>query len=185
MTATMARLVLAMLLLPATGAVFLLTFFAVVRPFGPPGLGRISFVWMIVYSFVGAYWVLLWRSEVRWNGRRIAQTGVATVIALACGAAAGCLVKIAGPWVPVQLVVLIGGGTVPIVWVLGTVLVWRETPRERAERLSARAGAVVCPLCGYNLAGLRESRCPECGTSFTLDQLVAAQPPAAVPHAEL
>lgn len=31
---------------------------------------------------------------------------------------------------------------------------------------------VPCPSCGYNLRGLREARCPECGSSFTIEQLV-------------
>ena len=74
------------------------------------------------------------------------------------------------PAVPASL---IGGGFVPIVWVLATVLVWRETPQERIERLiAAGTDAVCCPVCGYNMTGLRESRCPECGSTFTLDQLL-------------
>lgn len=72
---------------------------------------------------------------------------------------------------------LVGGGVVPIAWVLATVLIWRETPAERMERISAAGGdAVCCPICGYNMTGLHESRCPECGSKFTLDQLLAGQP---------
>ena len=52
-----------------------------------------------------------------------------------------------------------------------------ETARERAERLNASGrDGVVCPTCGYNLTGLTEPRCPECGSQFTLDQLLASQP---------
>jgi rubrerythrin len=58
-----------------------------------------------------------------------------------------------------------------------TVLVWRETNAERAARLAAvGASEIVCPVCGYRMAGLREARCPECGAAFTIEQLVAAQP---------
>jgi len=32
-----------------------------------------------------------------------------------------------------------------------------------------------CPKCGYRMVGLREARCPECGTEYTLDDLVAQQ----------
>jgi hypothetical protein len=73
---------------------------------------------------------------------------------------------------------VLGGGTVPIVWVLATVLVWRETSAERVARMSNLVSnpSVVCPFCGYNLSGLREARCPECGASFTLDALAASQP---------
>jgi hypothetical protein len=65
----------------------------------------------------------------------------------------------------------------PLLWLIATVLIWRETPAERGRRLHAagRSG-VSCPTCGYNLTGLSESRCPECGTRFTLDELMAAQP---------
>jgi hypothetical protein len=44
--------------------------------------------------------------------------------------------------------------------------------------LAAFGSTVVCPLCGYNLTGLRQAACPECGDTFTLDQLAAAQPRA-------
>jgi DNA-directed RNA polymerase subunit RPC12/RpoP len=30
---------------------------------------------------------------------------------------------------------------------------------------------IACPSCGYNLRGLKEAKCPECGAEFTLDQL--------------
>lgn len=185
MTATMARLILAMLLLPATGAVFLLSFFALIRPAGPPGTLAILIVWFIVYAFVAAYWLLLWTNVVRWTAARISRTAVVSGVALLIGAGIGLLLTALAPWAPGQVVILVGGGTVPITWVLGTVIVWRESPRERTDRLSRLGASVLCPLCGYNLAGLRESRCPECGGSFTLDQLAAAQPRAAAESAEL
>ena len=76
-----------------------------------------------------------------------------------------------------EIGVLFGGGLPPIVWVLATVLIWRETPQERMQRITAMGtDSVSCPVCGYNLTGLREARCPECGSSFTLDQLLSGQP---------
>jgi hypothetical protein len=102
-----------------------------------------------------------------------------TVLSAFLGCALGTLCFAMARWIPVQFAVLIGGGTVPIAWVLGTVIVWRETAPERAQRLAAFGAAVVCPLCGYNMAGLRTACCPECGGTFTLEQLVAAQPRAA------
>ena len=34
---------------------------------------------------------------------------------------------------------------------------------------------VNCPTCGYSLIGLRDLRCPECGSEFTIDELIRAQ----------
>ena len=31
---------------------------------------------------------------------------------------------------------------------------------------------VCCPGCGYNLAGLPEHRCPECGRQFTMEEFI-------------
>jgi putative transposase len=31
-----------------------------------------------------------------------------------------------------------------------------------------------CPHCGYNMTGLHEARCPECGTQYTLNELFAS-----------
>jgi hypothetical protein len=175
MTATIVRLVLAMLMLPATGAVFLLSFIALVRS-GPPSVATILGVWTIVYTFVAIYWLALWWPMVRWTGHRFASTVAVTALSLVIGAVVAGLCFALAPRLPVQLMMLVGGGTVPIAWVLGTVLIWRETPAERAQRLAAFGSTIVCPLCGYNMAGLRTATCPECGGAFTLDQLAAAQP---------
>ena len=174
MTAMVARLVLAMLLLPMTGAVFVVTMTTMIRPAGPPDTSQLLTLWGIVYLFVGLYWVLLWAGVVHWTTRRIVLTAAATVVSLALGAVVGLVAIIMNHVLPGPLALMAGGGIVPIVWVLATVLVWKETPAERVQRLAGiGAPAVTCPLCGYNLAGLHEARCPECGGQFTLDQLVS------------
>lgn len=189
MTRTVARLILAMLLLPCTGAVFLLLFLALVVPAsagGPPPVGRLLVMWGLLYVFVGVYWVVLWRDMVPWNQRRIALTAVATALSLAGGlvVALGCMAI--HRQVPAAIATLIGGGTVPITWVLATVLIWRETAAERLARLTAHGmPAIACPLCGYNLAGLTEARCPECGGNFTLEQILLARPRPGPQPAEL
>ncbi len=35
--------------------------------------------------------------------------------------------------------------------------------------------ALRCPACNYSMVGLKESRCPECGREYTLDELLARQ----------
>ena len=188
MTRTVARLILAMLLLPCTGAVFVLLFATILasNPGGPPPVSRLLLMWSILYVFVGAYWIVLWRDMVTWNRRRVTLTAVATVLSLAggCAVALGCLAL--NRRLPPPIAVLFGGATVPITWVLSTVLIWRETAAERLGRLTAHGmPALACPLCGYDLSGLTEARCPECGATFTLEQLVLARPRAVPQPAEL
>src|SRR5437762_10805919 len=171
MTATIARLILAMLILPATGAVFLLTFILIVARSGwpgPPTLLSVSALWTIVYAFVATYWILLWRTTVKWTAARVRNTALAALLALAGGVGFALAAVTVNRQVPAGIALLLGGGTVPIVWVLATVLLWRETRTERVARMSKRANSptVLCPICGYNLTGLREARCPECGGSF-------------------
>jgi DNA-directed RNA polymerase subunit RPC12/RpoP len=68
---------------------------------------------------------------------------------------------------------------VVLTWLAVAVFIWCETPAEPAERIEGSSkSAVACPTCGYNLTGLSEARCPECGTRFTLDELLALQPNA-------
>ena len=181
MTATIARLILAMLILPATGAVFLLAFVAILARTGgggPPGAWAVALLWTIVYAFVATYWILLWRSTVRWTAARVRNTALAGLLALAGGSAFAAALLILSRALPSGIAMLLGGGGVPIVWVLATVLLWRETPAERLARMTNLVNnpSVLCPVCGYNLSGLREARCPECGARFTLDELAAGQP---------
>ena len=185
MTATVARLVLAMLLLPVSGTLFLILFAAVLARGGPgpPTVARVVAVWAMVDLFIAAYWIVLWLGVVRWDRRRVLWTAGGTLLALLGGVAFALACGSLNPHLPAPLATLFGGGVVPIAWVLITVLLWRETPRERFERLAGLGlgpgRSVSCPVCDYSMAGLREARCPECGTHYTLDQLIAAQPHAA------
>jgi hypothetical protein len=125
------------------------------------------------WIFVGAWWFLLWRKSVRWTGGRIVFTLAATGLSLLMAAAVYSLVK---NIVDSNFGSFIGSTCAPMLWLVGTIFAWRETRAERAERVSrSTRGAVACPTCGYNLTGLREARCPECGSQFTLDQLLAVQ----------
>ena len=189
MTRTVARLILAMLILPCTGVVFILLFVILVAnnsgP-GPPSVARLLLMWFLLYAFVGAYWTVLWHDMVPWNRRRVMFTAGATVLSLAIGAAVALVTLAVNRQVPPPIAVLFGGGTVPITWVLSTVLIWRETAAERLGRLTAHGMSVIaCPLCGYNLAGLTEARCPECGANYTLEQLVLVRPRPVPQPAEL
>jgi len=59
------------------------------------------------------------------------------------------------------------------------ILIWLSTVQRllRGKPVfgSDRQVDVHCPSCGYSLVGLTELRCPECGTRFTIDELIRAQ----------
>ncbi len=177
MSRLVARLILAMLILPVSGALFVLLLAVAVGPGPPPTVLTLLVIWCLVYAFVVVYWLALWRSLVRWTTGRMQNTVAATVLAPLFGVVVGLvLFEMFGTSDP-EFAAFVAGGTVPIVWVLATVLIWRETAAERIERLAGQGRETVCcPRCGYNLTGLSEARCPECGSRFTLDELVRAQP---------
>lgn len=64
----------------------------------------------------------------------------------------------------VLLVLMTAGLTlfvVFLIWRHGYIRGWRK----------ARDKAPMCPQCGYNLSGLTQCRCPECGTEYRLEEL--------------
>jgi hypothetical protein len=129
---------------------------------------------VVTWVAVGVYWVLLWRKSVRWTSERVRGTWGAVGGAVVAGVLAGSAVS----GIDAGFGGFVGGVAAILIWLFATVLIWRESPAERVERL-ASGGSVptlVCPTCGYNLTGLREPRCPECGAQYTLDQLLTAQP---------
>ncbi len=181
MTRLLSRILLTILMVPLAIAIF----FSVMVPL----IYEREFRYILLSSyaavtlFVVYYWLKLWRGDVRWTDRRIYATWLSAPAALLLG----CLIGIAitflfasfnryrGYWDWDMFIVFAGLWTI-LLWLIFTVLLWRETPAERAERVRQNAGDVLfCPKCGYNMTGLYESRCPECGTRYTLDQLAAAQ----------
>jgi len=71
------------------------------------------------------------------------------------------------PWIDVGVIVLV---TLTVgVTLLAVYLIWRDG-YIRGWR-SGRATPPTCPRCGYNLSGLTQCRCPECGAEYRLDDL--------------
>ena len=187
MSRLVARILLSMLMFPLAVMLYVLTV-AVVEQLGQPiGSGGYRnkeeqmFLAAGVVTWVGvaAYWCLLWRSSIRWTGARVGGT---------VAAAAGAVVVAGLISVVVASAFSIGNGSASfalslggilsiLLWLFATIFLWRETAVERAARVAGSgSSAVACPNCGYNLTGLGEARCPECGSRFTLDELLAAQP---------
>lgn len=129
---------------------------------------------LVAWIFIALYWVQLWRQSVHWSARRVRQTLWLVLAAIVAGIVVAMIV-----W-PIErnFGAFVGSALAPLLWVVGTIFVWRETSEESARRMGSagRGAGLVCPSCGYNLTGLREARCPECGTQYTLDELFAAQP---------
>ncbi|MCK6484872.1 MAG: hypothetical protein HUU26_01490 [Gemmatimonadaceae bacterium] len=68
---------------------------------------------------------------------------------------------------------------VVLIGAAGVVMLWLSAVH-KARRHRAVVGAddlvnVFCPECGYSMIGLHEPRCPECGATFTLDELIRRQ----------
>lgn len=187
MSQLIARILLAISLWPLAALVYIITFFVVVEGmrgsyYSDRGARGFCLAGAVAWIFMAAYWVLLWRKSVVWTPQRRGLTFGALVGAFFAGAVVGVVM---GGIVAADFGWFMGSITAPVLWLVATVFIWRESAAERGARL-ARSGrdAVVCPTCGYNLTGLGETRCPECGTRFTIDQLLAAQPARAAADLE-
>jgi hypothetical protein len=170
----LSRILLALLMFPAMGIVwFCGTHWLYKRT--PYNLGdSVLFSGIATWACTATYWCLLWRRTVRWTWSRVIGTIASAGASAFGGLLIGWLLRDLGAGVSY----FAGTSATMVVWLIATVLLWRETPEERAARLQALGGGggIVCPACGYNLTGLTEPRCPECGARYTLDELLAAQP---------
>lgn len=118
--------------------------------------------------FVVVWWAI-WRRDVQRTRLRIARTLIALPLTIAASAAVGNLLS---PfWMPSAHLVL-AWSLWATLWLAATSVIWRETPAERLERTSKRV--IRCVQCGYDLTGLTEARCPECGKQYTLNEIVAS-----------
>ena len=112
--------------------------------------------------------LIIWLPVVQWTRKKRIGTWIISLCLVIPAAGLAALAAIYQNYIalPASLVFsLIGGGIALILlnWI------WWTPPHQRAS-----AGAVPCPRCGYDLRGQRECRCPECGQSFDLSQIVAA-----------
>ena len=123
-------------------------------------------------------WIAVWRGQVVWNGWRRSLTYASVLWSLGVGSTLGLGMNAITNQEEVGII--FAGLFWFVTWIPSTALVWRETARERAARLKTIAvGTVNCPNCGYNMTGLHEARCPECGTRYTLNELFASLQEAA------
>jgi uncharacterized paraquat-inducible protein A len=184
MSRLVSRILLSILMFPLAGMVYVVTFVAgasVLR--NATSVYRGSETELFVGSgaatwlFVGVYWCLLWRHSIRWSSRRVVGTILSAIGAAVVGIVIGVFTAVVVVSVgDGSFGAFVGGVVAILLWLIATVFLWRETVIERASRISSSSrSAITCPTCGYNLTGLSEARCPECGSKFTLDELIALQ----------
>lgn len=146
-------------------------------------------------TFVGAYgvcavlsvvlWWLVWRGAVRWTSQRTVRTAL-LVAMMVVAPFAPLAPRLHVDWFDtiVRVIPLL----VLAVWFAGTAWAWRLEPGEMPTSIRQMIAAstltngthamddnsvsVPCGNCEYDLRGLREARCPECGWTTTLDALV-------------
>jgi hypothetical protein len=184
MSRLVARILLSMLMFPLAVMVYALTAAVAETALrGSPFRSRDEMMFLaadvVTWAGVATYWCLLWRSSIRWTPVRVGGTlGAAVGGALVGGGIAAVMAYafMAGGD-SASFALFLGGILAMLLWLFATIFLWRETAAERAARVAGSASsAVTCPTCGYNLTGLGDARCPECGSRFTLDELLAAQP---------
>jgi hypothetical protein len=181
MSRLVSRILLSVFMFPLAAVLYIFVFVGAdenLRGVGYPNRDVATFLVtdIATWLFVAVYWCLLWRSGVNWNRGRVIGTQIAAVGAVIAGSLAGFVAGSLMARGDAGFGVFFGGVLAIVLWLVATVLLWRETAGERAERMKgASKSAVTCPTCGYNLTGLSESRCPECGSRFTLDELLALQ----------
>jgi predicted MFS family arabinose efflux permease len=171
MTRTVARLVISIVVILAAPTLY----FILLVLIDNTGRGRFvdAVLWtsMICVPVSAALWIVVWKSAVKWTATRMAVTASAFVACIACGAVIGGAI---GAITNEQELSYVAAAMMwALLWYGSTPLIWCERKAERAARLGNLGIELACPNCGYNLTGLREARCPECGSTFTLDELFA------------
>jgi hypothetical protein len=156
---------------PAVWVMVLIILFAVLDDvrWGAGWMVASSLACLLTASYLVSAWITIWWPVVHWTGRRIRNTVIVTAGAVvgACIFAGGFVV-----W-SVEAGPLSGGISWALLWLTGVTLAWAETSADRTAKVRAARG-IPCPRCRYNLTGLKQSICPECGASFTLDELFAS-----------
>jgi hypothetical protein len=128
---------------------------------------------------------LIWRGVIAWTPRRRARMRwVGIMLPVVCVVQAALWIQM----VPDFEFGLAGAAFSCVFLTLIALILnfafWTETPVERAKRM-AKAGLnrTACPVCRYDLAGLTNLRCPECGSEFTFGAIVEENRRREVPSA--
>lgn len=126
-------------------------------------------------------WIVIWRTDVRRSRRRVASLIVGSIGMTAIAAIIASLImwpiEWSTDWKPIAIC---ASWAYFYLWIAAALWCCLESRAERIARLTvdtSSASSTLCPNCRYDMTGLREAKCPECGATFTLDQLHRAWRP--------
>jgi len=169
---TVSRVLAALAALVATPFVYVQLFALLERTSGVSDYEALLAADLVTGVLLLIGWIGVWWGAVRWTTRRVAWTAAAVVLS---GAVALVVGLVNAELIADEAGIILGGMIWASLWLGSTAFIWRESCAERALRTSLVGTASLhCPQCGYNMRGLREARCPECGTQYTLNELLAA-----------
>jgi len=119
-------------------------------------------------------WLAVWGPQVRWSGWLVGLSVLSVpAAALVPAAMLSGWSWLAGGW-DREMSPLFAGVLWQGWWILLISWLWRSSRLQDVRQAAAEKQLdVPCPGCGYDLTGLQHAECPECGTSFTLEQLIA------------
>ncbi len=172
MSRLLVRLLLAVVLLHTIPLTFIFAFYLLDRAISLPYDAAYFGADVVAGLLLVAGWVLIWRRQVVWTAKRYILTLIAIPWSIAPAIILGWIVVSLSSGYFDEVSIILGGMCWASTWLASTVLIWRETATERIRRVGSIADkAIFCPACGYNLRGLQQTRCPECGARYTLDEL--------------
>ncbi len=167
-------MVLTILLFPA--AVFLAVLSSValsLLPWSFRSDWQIALAFAVNAAVLVAAFFFIWRGMIAWTPARARGTWRSLLATLGLCALASIAVWIFdrdGETWAVLTSLLICAST--LLWLALCIRHWQESPKERAARIAAAGNSsALCPVCKYDLSGLVNLRCPECGNEFTLGRL--------------
>lgn len=131
-----------------------------------------------------AAWLAVWSRVIRWTARRWCSTLLIGAAVAALDGAVGWVshATFRRGWLDWSFVASMLNLLIGLSGWIGCLWVWTETTRERFQRLQhAQSGGGMCPVCRYDMRGLTNLRCPECGGQFTLGEVQDAHRRAEAP----
>lgn len=168
MTKWLSRLTLTGLLFPVGFVILLFSRIYSARSLGFSMHSSMQLAGFVTFVTTITCYILIWRGMVNWTRWRQRATVAAVALSHPIGIPLGILISQGDDDFGWFL-----SAVLPIaVVVLASVPIWIQSPFKRKPLPPM---SVPCPQCGYDLRGLSEARCPECGTRFTLEQLVRSQ----------